>query len=109
MSLTVQQVHDAFAALPWDVDVAHLERFRENVWKRDQLADVPSRGALSYYHRFVFATIVERFQAMGRLPGGPPEQVFAEWDQAFTAGTDRAIAEYRREIPPDPEDVPNPQ
>jgi hypothetical protein len=109
MSLTVQQVHEAFRALPWDVDVAHLARFRDNVWKRDQGGDVPSRGALAYYHREVFAAIVERFDAMGRLPAGPPEQVFAEWDGAFTLGTDRAIAAYRREIQPDPEDNQDPR
>jgi hypothetical protein len=109
VSLTVQQVHEAFRALPWDVDVAHLARFRDNVWKRDQGGDVPSRGALAYYHREVFAAIVERFDAMGRLPAGPPEQVFAEWDQAFALGTQRAIARYRAEQAPDPEDHPNPQ
>jgi hypothetical protein len=110
MSLTGQQVAQLLHAWPWDVDVDHMEHFRENVWKRDQGGDVPSRGALAYYHREVAAAVVDFFNQLGRLPpANIPAQYAAEWNQAFDRGTAAAIAAYRREIQPDPEDNPNPQ
>lgn len=110
MSLSVNDVIHWFRDLPWanDVDVQFLERYRQQVWKRDQGGDVPSRGALAYYHREMFGAIVERFNNIGRLPAGPPEQFAAETVQAFEIGLQRAITTYRTFQEPGPEDVVDP-
>lgn len=110
MSLSVNDVIHWFRDLPWsnDVDVEFLEKYRQQVWKRDQGGDVPSRGALAYYHREMFGAIVERFNTIGRLPGGTDQQFATETIQAFEIGLQRAIAAYRAAQPPGPEDQADP-
>jgi hypothetical protein len=97
--VTPQQIRDTLAAWPWDVDVDHLARFRDNVWKRDQGGDVPSRGALAFYHRGVGAAIAQQCIDLGRGLSGA-----AEWNAAFDKGTDDAIRAYKAQIGPGPED-----
>jgi hypothetical protein len=104
VSVTPQQIHDTLAQWPWDVDVDHLARFRDNVWKRDQGGDVPSRGALAFYHRGVGAAIAQRCIDLGRGLNGAEE-----WNHAFDLGTDAAINAYKAQIGPGPEDGQDPQ
>jgi hypothetical protein len=104
MSVTPQQILDSMQRWPWDLDVEHLETFRQAVWVRDQGSDVPSRGALAYYHRAMGAAVTARCIELGRALHEPNE-----WGPAFDRGVTDAIAAYRREQAPDPEDHQDPQ
>lgn len=99
MAVTPQQILDSAKRWPWDFDVQYLETFREGVWKRDQGSDVPSRGALAYYHKGVNAAFVQRCIELGHGLVSPDD-----WSPVFIRGTADALANYKREQAPGPED-----
>lgn len=99
VGITPQQIQDSANRWPWDFDVEYLAKFRDGVWKRDQGGDVPSRGALAYYHRGVIAAFVARCIEVGK-PLVSPE----DWGPVFQRGVDNALATYKREQGPGPDD-----
>jgi hypothetical protein len=97
--VTPQQILASAQRWPWDFDVQFLARFRDNVWLRDQGGDVPSRGALAYYHRGINAAFVQRCIEVGHDLVSPDD-----WGPVFERGTRDALAAYKREQGPGPED-----
>lgn len=104
MSVTTQQLANALN-VPFDVYVDHLAQYRDQVWKRDQGGDVPSRGAMAYFDSNFFTAIAQEIVRRDRLPGGQTPQAFAaDWNTLADLGVARAIGAYKREQQPGPED-----
>jgi hypothetical protein len=94
----------------FDVYLRALRIYQAQLWVRDRGTDMPSAGAMAYYDSNFFQAIGQEVARRDRLPGGPtPEAAAADWNALADIGVARAIAAYKREQGPGPEDGQDPR